>query len=341
MLGFSVYLDQSTSDNFREYVKDMKDSGFSEIYTTTCIPKLADHLTDLNYIYDLSKEFELHMTMKVDCHSYALIDNDILNDATLLIDDEALTNGLISHINNSNLAINASTITSEDLHDLKMQNVDLFGLNAWYNYYPHPNTGLDLTWLAQKNHWLHKHHMKTSGFVTGSKPFSDPLNEGLPTLERHRSLSPFIAAVELSKLETDNIIIGDSYSGPELRKSFKSFFVDGVIPLHMTNMKIGVPDCLFKMTFHNRKDPSRDVIRLAESHKMKCHHFDPTNNIERVFGSVTMDNINYGPYTGEVQIVCRHLPASQRVNVLGEIITSDLKLLSYIDAGTAFKIIPR
>ena len=51
-------------------------------------------------------------------------------------------------------------------------------------------------------------------------------------------------------------------------------------------------------------------------------------------GSITCDNDKYLHYKGELQITKIDLPADERVNVIGHVVSNDLDLLKVIGAGT-------
>lgn len=51
------------------------------------------------------------------------------------------------------ISLNASTITPKDIDELKEAEADFSQIEAWHNYYPRPETGLDKEWY-QKNQWL-------------------------------------------------------------------------------------------------------------------------------------------------------------------------------------------
>ena len=53
------------------------------------------------------------------------------------------------------VVLNASTITQNDIDELKDENADFDNLTAWHNFYPHPHTGLASK--AHKDH-CHKSH---------------------------------------------------------------------------------------------------------------------------------------------------------------------------------------
>ncbi|MDN5352687.1 MAG: uncharacterized protein PWQ12_1608, partial [Clostridiales bacterium] len=63
----------------------------------------------------------------------------------------------------------------------------------------------------------------------------------------------------------------------------------------------------------------------------------PGNCIERVRGSITMDNIGYKRYSGEIQILKTDFPQDDRVNVIGKIDPSYESLLDIIPRGAKIK----
>lgn len=346
MIGFSFQLQQEVDDSTMKYFKDMKDSGFSEVFTSAHFStnEFNQTLNNLSKLIQLIDDLRLHLIIDVDRSDFDFLKEQsaIKNNNSLITFrlNHSFTNSTVAQLLKSySIALNASTIGNNDIRELKDLNVDFNKLDVWYDSYPHIDTGLDLTWFAQKNRWLKKLGFQIHAFVPGDKPLNGPLFDGMPTLERHRKIHPFIAAIELQKLYVDNIVIGDNFLSKSQRQAFYDYFVSGYIPLHISDTRIGTPEYLFTNIFHNRKDPARDLIRLAESTAMNHGTIEPTNNTKRIFGSVTIDNRLFGTYMGEIQIVCTHLPASQRVNILGKIIEQDLKLLSYIDGGSAFKLI--
>ena len=57
--------------------------------------------------------------------------------------------------------------------------------------------------------------------------------------------------------------------------------------------------------------------------------YPPRNNVARSVGTVTIDNVDYGRYMGELQIDLCPLPADPRVNVVAQVCEPDLALLPY------------
>ena len=73
---------------------------------------------------------------------------------------------------------------------------------------------------------------------------------------------------------------------------------------------------LYNQVFTCRVDSPKWLIRVLESREYSCkgRSVIPENCGERVTGSITIDNENYGRYTGEIQIIRSNLKADDRVN---------------------------
>ena len=56
-------------------------------------------------------------------------------------------------------------------------------------------------------------------------------------------------------------------------------------------------------------------------------------------GSLTIDNIRYGRYSGEIMLVRSDLPADDRVNVIGHVPENALILLNHIQRGGKFTLV--
>lgn len=65
----------------------------------------------------------------------------------------------------------------------------------------------------------------------------------------------------------------------------------------------------------------------------------PGNCVLRRRGSVTVDNENYGRYTGEIQITRSDLKADRRVNVIGQIPENAWLLMDRIKGGQNFMLV--
>jgi hypothetical protein len=342
MFGFSVYLNSSLDDSTLVYIKAMRRAGFTGVFTSLHIPeddagKLVDQLSILR---QYCAEANLELVADVSQDGFAKMGIDYTNSAAIralglsgLRLDFGFTNAEIAGLSRIlPIALNASTISETDLRELREAGGDMNRIEAWHNYYPRPETGLDAGWYARKNEWLHDHGIKTMGFVPGDGKLRMPIQAGLPTLEEHRGANPLASALQLQQLATDRVYIGDETIKDHTRKQFAAYIQEGKLLLD-TVAELPVP--LYERTWHNRPDVARDVVRFAESRELQLLATRPAATGQRVAGSVTVDNDEYGRYAGEVQIARRDLPADKRVNLLGQLTSASCELLPFVDAGQA------
>ena len=82
-------------------------------------------------------------------------------------------------------------------------------------------------------------------------------------------------------------------------------------------------------------------MRYQESRLYSCFGstVQPDNCTERRRRCVTMDNIGYGRYSGEIQLVRADLPADEKVNVIGEVPAEYDLLLDCIKRGKTFRMV--
>lgn len=66
----------------------------------------------------------------------------------------------------------------------------------------------------------------------------------------------------------------------------------------------------------------------------------PWNCAERKLGPITVDNREYGRYSGEVQLLRRTFPADGRVNVIGQVAPAYLPLTFCVKNGSSFTLTP-
>lgn len=345
MFGFSIFLNQELSTETKDYIKTMAENGFSGIFTSLHIPE--DDVTQYRKrLIDLGEVArENHLSVMVDISGDALKRAGFSFDRIAELEAAGITGLRMDyHISNQqiaklsqeiNVALNASTITEEDIAELKAANADFTHLEAWHNYYPRPETGLDKLWYQEKNEWLKSQGFTIQAFVPGNKNFRGPLYQGLPTLEEHRHIHPLAAALDLLA-DTDKVYLGDSGISERVLKQFSSYIKEKELLLHMDSLNEQSEWVLGKHI--NRQDDARDVIRSAEARFKKIPQVDALPAVERAIGAVTIDNEKYLRYMGEIQIVKQVLPADKKVNVVGHIIEADQALIKKISAGHKFSL---
>lgn len=342
MFGFSVYLNKELSVDDHNYLLAMRNAGFQYVFTSLHLPEYDASvvISRLSQLAKWCKDLELKIIADVSETGLKKLNiniNDIaqirtLNLYGLRIDDGVLMRTVAKLSQSMPIALNASTITMKDLTHLKEENANFAHLNAWHNFYPHPETGLDAEWLKEKNKWFKNFNLKTIGFVSGDGHKRSPLHEGLPTVEKYRYMNPLAASFALKKLDCDYVFIGDDGLKESTIKSFARYIRDDVITLHI-NCEISK---LSEKIWHNRPDVAADVIRLDESRRLQLFDTTPQEVInERDKGTITCDNDEYGRYAGEVQVTKMDLPANKKTNILGNVTWEDLDLLDYVGANQA------
>jgi len=244
------------------------------------------------------------------------------------------------------ILLNASTVDPIFLKAVMAAGADPSLLEGWHNYYPRPETGLAPAFVQRKSQLFWLHGLKVAAFVAGQTNRRGPLHMGLPTVERHRSMSPGRAAVELMAAGLiHTVVIGDPWA-PEAELDQLSFVAgQNGVPLRV-RLVADLPEALRRLVVEpvhtNRMDASGMVIRssASRSYATPGTPVEPFHQAMRPFGSVTIDNSRYLRYAGELQITLQDLAEDPRVNVVGHVLPDDLPLLRQIGPGMAFRLVP-
>jgi uncharacterized protein len=353
MLGISIYLKEELVEQNGQWIKKASENGMKSIFTSLHIPEdnPATYKVLLRELGSLAKEFKLELLADVSPASLGHLGLDFSKLDELIawglsgirVDYGFTANEIVLLSNKMKIGINASTVSDLELREWIKKGLNVENVEAWHNFYPRPETGLDEEFLKERNLYFRKIGITTMAFIPGDGQLRAPVHQGLPTLEKHRGISPVVAAAELlSSCFTDKVLIGDHTVSDETLESLK-MLAEGIVPLRVQLLRHEDRDILQKI-HTNRMDPARDVIRSVESRSYAQFgnaEIQPKNQLDRRIGAVTIDNHLYGRYAGEIQIAINHLPQDDNVNVLGFIIKEDLPLLAHIKAGTKFQLIAR
>ncbi|WP_214742158.1 MupG family TIM beta-alpha barrel fold protein [Exiguobacterium sp. s48] len=346
MRGISIYLGDELTPDSIAWMERMRESGFTSIFTSLHIPEddPTIYTERLQQLGALAKRLEMELVADIAPSSLRAL-GKTWDDAHTLLEwgvtglrvDYGVTPKQVADLSRRMMiALNASTLTETELEEMLRQGLRRDHAEAWHNFYPRPETGLDRFWFDERNAWLHARGVKVQAFIPGNEQLRGPLHETLPTLEEHRWKSPFSCYLDLHKT-VDRVLIGDPRVTDQTMRQFQAYD-EGVIVLRATTRNHD--DSL--ITSHtNRMDPARDVIRSVESRaygRPGNHLIQPRDIKERVLGSITIDNERYGRYAGEMQITKRDLPADERVNVIGRVIEEDRSLIEQIGPGGRFQI---
>ncbi|MES5895659.1 MupG family TIM beta-alpha barrel fold protein [Bacillus cereus group sp. RP43] len=349
MIGVSIYLSKGQVDKQKEWLKIAKENGFSSIFTSLHIPE-DDPGTYKELIQTLGKQaLENEMELMVDVSPKSLNHLGITYEnaeallgwgITGLRMDYGIAPKEIARVSHKmKVALNASTITESFWGELIAEKIRVENVEAWHNFYPRPETGLAKSFLQKQNQYLHECGIKTMAFIPGDEEKRGPLYEGLPTLEKHRSMRSLEAYLELvQECDVDKVLIGDISASLESVQEIASAS-RGIIPVrYQSFINDSETVQLLERVHTNRLDPARDVIRSVESREGNKVVLQPMNTISRKKGSITIDNELYGRYAGEMQVVVNDLPVDEKVNVVGMVVEEDVPLLPYIGAGKKFQL---
>ena len=344
MIGFSCYLNDSATEQQAAYLKQMQQAGFTGVFTSLQLSEAKPEIIRQRLDQLVANCHQLGLTIMADVSAASLQRLGIaLHDGKaiqalgldgLRIDDgiDMTTVAALSHT--MAIALNASTLSACMIDQLANAKANLCHIEAWHNFYPRPETGLDPAWFAQKNKWLHALGFKTMAFISGDAQQRGPLFAGLPTLEAHRGLLPLAAYLELRQLAIDHVYVGDPQLSPRSIAAFQAYVHDQVLLIQVQTDD----ERLLHLTWHSRPDIAQKVVRLAEA---RLEHIfatpQPAQTDPRPRGSITLDNSAYGCYAGELQLTRCDLPADPRVNVIGKIEPSNLPLLDQIGPHQAIR----
>ncbi len=281
MIGFSCYLNDSATEQQAAYLKQMQQAGFTGVFTSLQLSEAKPEIIRQRLDQLVANCHQLGLTIMADVSAASLQRLGIaLHDGKaiqalgldgLRIDDgiDMTTVAALSHT--MAIALNASTLSACMIDQLANAKANLCHIEAWHNFYPRPETGLDPAWFAQKNKWLHALGFKTMAFISGDAQQRGPLFAGLPTLEAHRGLLPLAAYLELRQLAIDHVYVGDPQLSPRSIAAFQSYVHDQVLLIQVQTDD----ERLLHLTWHSRPDIAQKVVRLAEA---RLEHISPRHN---------------------------------------------------------------
>ncbi len=231
MYGFSVYLNEAID---RDHIDRMVAAGFTGIFTSIHIPEddstaYLDRMRDLGAI---AKAYDLSLVVDISGTSLHKIGGSF-EDIRPIIDlgvtglriDYGIGFKTVARLSREiHIALNASTLTAQDLEQLQYYQADLSHITAWHNYYPRPETGLDMDTFKRHNRWLKSTSLRTMAFVPGDDKTRGPIHAGLPTVEAHRSLHPLAGTLDLiTNGHIDDVYIGDPAISRDALFQFKEY----------------------------------------------------------------------------------------------------------------------
>ncbi|NFK80283.1 DUF871 domain-containing protein [Clostridium botulinum] len=351
--GISIFLGMDNSiDEILELIKIAKNNGYDRIFTSLHIPEANYNVIveEFKLALDMAKKMNMKIIADISPKGFEYLqikDMDLNKIKNIGIDvlrlDFGFTEEQIAEFTNNNLGIkielNASTITKDFLNKLNKYNVNYKNVQACHNYYPRKDTGISESLFLKKNSMLKEIGVEVSAFVPSLVGKRGPIYEGLPTIEKHRFMNPYLSAKHLFAMGVDNVFFGDAMPSKE------EIMEVGMIKEDIIELEVDLEDnslitCnyLNQDFYTNRVDVAENVIRAAEGRLIVNNSvIEPFNTVDRKVGYVTLDNKEYLRYMGELQILLTNLEKDDRVNVIAKVKKDELFLLKYINEGRKFR----
>ncbi len=235
------------------------------------------------------------------------------------------------------ICINAPAADKDEILAFKSAG---YKLEAMHNYYPHTETGIDEELFDEVSNALDRYSILPSAFISSDLVKRGPIFDGLCTIEKYRYLKPYVAYLLLRlKHGVKQVLVGDGLISKKQFELIDKYEEDGVIRIPLNDFGTGFD--LYNKTFTIRGDSPMALLRIAESRifSRKGEDVEPENCIDRLKGSVTVDNVKYSRYTGEIMLVREDKPADERVNVVARVDEEYMMILDVLDRDSKIMFI--
>ena len=342
-LGFSLYFSSGVEKNCA-LIKRFSQAGFTKAFTSLHIPEEShtNYVHDIQILFEACKKYKIELMADIGPRTIEklglssidqLIDTPIRH---LRMDYGFSFEEMVRLSNHFHIILNASTISFDDIFELKKLKADLSRFSACHNFYPKPYSAISLERAAKMNRFLKDNGMRVQMFVPGDKEKRGPLFEGLPTIETHRYQDILLSALELKYIcDTDDIFVGDVDISNETLHHLSNLVNNTVeleAELHQDYAYF------FNQVHHDRPDSSDFVIRSQESrlYATAGQIIEPLESKSINTGDILISNKYYLRYSGELEIARCAMPQNDKINIIGRVCNESVPYLKYIDRGMGF-----
>ena len=344
-VAISLYLGTGIEKN-REIIHKAKNAKVKYAFTSLHLPeeRVEDYNKEVNKLLELCTLAGIKLIIDIGPRTIEKLKLKSIHElketpVTHIRPDYGFTSKEIAELSkNFNIVFNSSTISDEELIELKEYGCDFSKFLAASNFYPKPLTGLSLDALREGNRRLKYMGIKNLAFIPGDLVKRGPLYQGLPTVEEHRHKDPLLSILELRSIAfCDIVLIGDVDITDDLwdkLEKLNSGYVE--LRAEIKEEYSFVKDIIH----HDRPDSSSFVIRSQESREYGTPGkvFKAEMVKERKKGAISIGNEKYLRYSGELEIARVDLPEEARVNIIGSVAEEDIKYLEYIDKAMGFRL---
>lgn len=349
-LGVSVYPTIETMDQCVNYIKTAKKHGFTKIFLSLLQIDLKDKeqikvLQDFIALADqeaftISIDITKSQMQKWKISIFDLSYLKKLGIGIIRLDDafSGLEEAIMSN-NPHDIKIELNITTGQEYLETVLSNSpNKDNIIGTHNFYPHRYTGLDQEYFIKTSLAYKKHGLRTGAFINSKEATIGPwpIQEGICTLETHRSLPVDIQVKDLRATGIiDDIIIGNAFaSEAELKKIAETFFTPSLpLSIRFSNSITDEEKQLVMTAPHIvRRGYSKWVVRSATT-RMWGKNLDlpPRSKADMVRrGNVVIDNNLYLNYKGEVQICLADYPTDEKQTIIGTIPPEEMFLVDRI-----------
>lgn len=355
-LGISIYPEHSTAKEDKAYLKLASEYGFSRVFTCllsvnkpkeqiiTEFKDIIEYATSLGYEVILDVAPAVFDQLGISYDNLEFFAQMGATGIRLDVGFDGAKEAMLT-FNEYQLAIEINMSNNVAYLDniLTYQPATPF-LYGCHNFYPQKGTGLDYDFFVECSKRFKNHGIRTAAFINSHTATLGPwsINDGLCTLEQHRSLPIDVQAKHLFATNLiDDVIIGNAYASKEE--------LEALSKVNRYQLEITV-ECgkevsevektiMFNEQHYRRGDITKQAIRSTEVRKKNTKSDIPLHNHLMTFqlGDVVIGNNDFGKYKGELQIILEDCQ-DKRKNKVGQVVDNELFLLDYIDAWTKFKL---
>ncbi len=331
--GISVFTglkDYNLNDNIN-YLRLAKEKGYEIVFSSAHINEATTSFEDLQSLIDEVNKLELKLSLDISKPTFEKIrlpDNLY----ALRLDYGFSETDMIDLSNNAPymIEINASVYKKERILDLIKKGLNPKNIRCSFNYYPKLHTGHTIEFVKEMTEFYHSLGMTVGAFVPSKIGFRPPMYEGLPTVEKHRTMDLSIAIEELKVAGIDEILFGDAYASIEELETLSIHQINEIIlDVELFNKNFDYLNNVYKI----RPDYNDELLRLSGTRSMS--DIKAFNTIDRSKYDLTIDNNGFLRYKGEINIVLKDLKKDERVNVIGHLNTTSF-IINDIKKGTPF-----
>lgn len=339
--GVSIFtgLDDYSREENLKYLEQAASLGCKVIFSSAHITEARDAVAELEELIIEAKKYG--MVISLDVSKPMMKNFKVPKDLYSLRLDYGFTfDEIVDMSNNAEylVELNVSVLNKNDLETLIKMGLNTSRTRASFNYYPKLYTGHDISTCQEIINECHKYNIPVLGFIPSKVGHRPPLYEGLPSIENHRYIDTDLAIEEMKAIGFDEILFGDAYASIEEVIKL-SLHQNEEIYLYMKKEKNVPSECLELLDGIYRIRPDLNSYMIRVTSKRGKYDIKEFNTVERHYLDVTVDNVNFKRYKGEICIVLKDLPLDERVNVIGRLHTTEFLLTSVINKNS-FRIIP-